>query len=69
MSSKKGLPEAKDIDTLIGNSDDAASLEAIAKKAKVVVTTVGPYAKYGSKLVAACAKEGTHYADLTGEVS
>ncbi|GAB5031466.1 saccharopine dehydrogenase [Nannochloropsis oceanica] len=64
----KNLPEAKDIKTLVANSNDSASLEAIAKNTKVVVTTVGPYMKYGSKLVAACAAKGTHYADLTGEV-
>ena len=34
----------------------------------MVVTTVGPYAKYGLPLVEACARAGTHYADLTGEV-
>jgi short subunit dehydrogenase-like uncharacterized protein len=32
-----------------------------------VVTTVGPYAKYGLPLVEACAAAGTDYADLTGE--
>jgi len=68
LSTNKNLPEAKDIKTLVANSDDSASLEAIAKNTKVVVTTVGPYMKYGSKLVAACAAKGTHYADLTGEV-
>ena len=31
------------------------------------MSTVGPYLKYGLGLVAACAKNGTHYADLTGE--
>ena len=35
---------------------------------RVVATTVGPYAKYGLPLVEACARAGTHYADLTGEV-
>ena len=35
---------------------------------KVVCTTVGPYALYGSTLVALCAELGTHYCDLTGEV-
>ncbi|MCR9096596.1 MAG: saccharopine dehydrogenase NADP-binding domain-containing protein [bacterium] len=53
---------------LVGDSDDAAALEAIARRTKVVCTTVGPYAKYGSKLVEACAKTGTDYCDLTGEV-
>jgi short subunit dehydrogenase-like uncharacterized protein len=49
---------------------DAASpstLDAMAARTRVVVTTVGPYAKYGLPLVAACAAAGTDYADLTGE--
>ncbi|TNE50795.1 MAG: saccharopine dehydrogenase [Deltaproteobacteria bacterium] len=58
---------ASDLPILTGDSQDSASLEAIASRAKVVCTTVGPYAKYGKPLVAACVKEGTHYCDLTGE--
>jgi short subunit dehydrogenase-like uncharacterized protein len=49
---------------------DAADTEAMAKvaeSAKVVATTVGPYALYGEPLVAACAAAGTDYIDLTGE--
>jgi short subunit dehydrogenase-like uncharacterized protein len=53
---------------VLGDGDDAASLEALAGRTRVVCTTVGPYARYGSKLVAACARGGTHYCDLTGEV-
>jgi short subunit dehydrogenase-like uncharacterized protein len=53
---------------LIADSADADSLAAVAKRTKVVCSTVGPYAKYGLPLVAACAKAGTHYTDLTGEV-
>jgi short subunit dehydrogenase-like uncharacterized protein len=34
----------------------------------VLATTVGPYARYGLPVVEACARAGTHYADLTGEV-
>ena len=34
----------------------------------MLVTTVGPYARYGLPVVEACARAGTHYADLTGEV-
>lgn len=33
----------------------------------MVITTVGPYVRYGEPLVAACAAAGTDYADLTGE--
>ena len=40
----------------------------LARSTTVVCTTVGPYAQFGEPLVAACAAEGTHYVDLTGEV-
>ncbi len=53
---------------LVADSDDVESLEELVSKTTVVLTTVGPYAQYGSKLVAACATSGTHYCDLTGEV-
>lgn len=49
---------------------DAASpstLGEMAARTRVVVTTVGPYTRYGLPLVAACAAAGTDYADLTGE--
>ena len=55
------------IPLITADSDDASSLKAMADQAKVICTTVGPYALYGSKLVAACAESGTHYCDLTGE--
>jgi short subunit dehydrogenase-like uncharacterized protein len=44
-----------------------STLTAMAEQTRVVVTTVGPYLKYGLPLVAACAAAGTDYADLTGE--
>jgi short subunit dehydrogenase-like uncharacterized protein len=43
-------------------------MASLASRTRVVCTTVGPYALYGSELVAACAQAGTHYCDLTGEV-
>ena len=52
---------------LIGDSFDGPSLRAIASRAEVVISTVGPYAKYGAELVAACVGSGTDYCDLTGE--
>jgi short subunit dehydrogenase-like uncharacterized protein len=52
---------------VVGNAADAGFLDALTKKAKVVLSTVGPYAKYGSSLVAACARNGTDYCDLAGE--
>jgi short subunit dehydrogenase-like uncharacterized protein len=43
------------------------SLREVARRARVVVSTVGPYLEHGEPLVAACAEAGTDYADLTGE--
>lgn len=58
---------AAEIDLLVADSDDEESLRKLAAATRVIATTVGPYALYGSKLVAACAETGTHYCDLTGE--
>ncbi|MBC7173295.1 MAG: saccharopine dehydrogenase NADP-binding domain-containing protein, partial [Polyangiaceae bacterium] len=60
-------PRAKDIELIVADVDDEPSLHAMAARAKAVATTVGPYAKYGEAVVAACVAERAHYADLTGE--
>jgi short subunit dehydrogenase-like uncharacterized protein len=57
-----------DLDMLVADSRDRDALEQIARRTKVVATTVGPYRRYGMPLAEACASVGTHYADLTGEV-
>lgn len=59
---------ARNLELVIGDSMDPASMQVLANRARVVATTVGPYARYGSELVAACAAAGTDYCDLTGEV-
>jgi short subunit dehydrogenase-like uncharacterized protein len=53
---------------LVGDARDEGFVAELAQRSRVVCTTVGPYARYGSELVAACAAHGTHYCDLTGEV-
>ncbi len=60
-------PAAATLETIVADSFDAAGLQQLASRTRVVLTTVGPYAKYGSALVAACAANGTHYCDLAGE--
>src|SRR6201995_3541959 len=50
------------------DSADAESLAALARSARVVATTVGPYRPRGLPLVGACAEAGTDYVDLSGEV-
>lgn len=47
---------------------DQDAVTDLAKRARVVCTTVGPYQRYGMPLARACARAGTHYCDLTGEV-
>jgi short subunit dehydrogenase-like uncharacterized protein len=53
---------------VVADASDEPALARLAASTRVVVTTVGPYLKYGRALVAACAAAGTDYADLTGEV-
>ncbi|GLZ05871.1 saccharopine dehydrogenase [Actinomadura sp. NBRC 104412] len=60
-------PTLKELPLLHADSTDVASLEHVARASRVVVSTVGPYVRYGEPLVAACAKAGTDYLDLTGE--
>ncbi|MBF6334397.1 saccharopine dehydrogenase NADP-binding domain-containing protein [Nocardia abscessus] len=60
-------PKAASWGLVVADSTDRTALDALAARTKVVVTTVGPYLRYGMPLVAACAAKGTHYADLTGE--
>jgi short subunit dehydrogenase-like uncharacterized protein len=60
-------PGAGDLDLLEADAGDPAALRRVAESAKVVITTVGPYIRYGEPLVAACAEAGTDYVDLCGE--
>jgi len=53
---------------LVADSADPVSVAALARAARVVVSTVGPYRGQGLALVEACAAAGTDYADLAGEV-
>ncbi|MDQ2796217.1 MAG: saccharopine dehydrogenase NADP-binding domain-containing protein, partial [Actinomycetota bacterium] len=66
---RDGLPSAASRWPLLTvESLDEASVGELARSTRVVVTTVGPYARLGLPLARACAEAGTHYADLTGEV-
>jgi len=52
---------------LVADAADTASLAGLVAQAKVIITTVGPYQRYGQPLVTACAQSGTDYVDLCGE--
>src|SRR5689334_12808324 len=55
-------------ETLAADVEDAASLAAMASRARVVLDLVGPYTRYGRPVIEACVAAGAHYADLTGEM-
>jgi short subunit dehydrogenase-like uncharacterized protein len=56
-----------DTPLIVADAADPASLRAMVDRAKVVITSVGPYQLYGSDLLAACVESGTDYMDLCGE--
>lgn len=61
-------PAAAAWPVIVADSGDRPALVAMASQARVVATTVGPYARYGRTVVDACIEAGTDYTDLTGEV-
>ena len=68
QSLRSGLGEdAAALPLIVANADDEADLRAMCERARVIISTVGPYALYGETLVKACAESGTDYCDLCGE--
>ena len=63
---KKAI-SAPDLATIVADSSRADDMRRLAAVSRVIISTVGPYARFGTSLVEACAAEGTHYCDLTGE--
>lgn len=60
-----GIPS--DTPLIVADASDAESMAAMVKRARVIITTVGPYQLYGNELLAACCEHGTDYCDLSGE--
>jgi short subunit dehydrogenase-like uncharacterized protein len=56
------------IEILIVDAQDEEAIKTMCAQAKVIISTVGPYALFGETLVKVCAESGTDYCDLTGEV-
>ncbi len=63
IKNKHGLP----FPTIVADAFDVNALEKMCKDTEVVLSTAGPYHKYGSDLLGACVKNGCHYIDITGE--
>ncbi len=60
-------PAARGLPLLVADAADEPAMRELCAQARVVVSTVGPYALHGEPLVRACAESGTDYCDLTGE--
>jgi short subunit dehydrogenase-like uncharacterized protein len=56
-----------DTPLIVADASAPETLTAMCNRARVIITTVGPYQIYGPALVAACAATGTDYVDLCGE--
>lgn len=58
---------ALDLPIVTADAADVSSLEALARRAAVVISTVGPYQHHGEGVLASCVASGTDYVDLCGE--
>lgn len=60
-------PACESVAVLQADVGDGPSLDRLAASTRVLLTTVGPYARYGDGVVRACVEQGTDYVDITGE--
>jgi short subunit dehydrogenase-like uncharacterized protein len=56
-----------DADLIVAPSQDQSAVDAIVARSRIVLSTAGPFALYGTPVVDACVRFGTHYVDITGE--
>ena len=61
-------PRVSSLAIFVADSFDLGSLDNMTSSCKIVISTVGPYLKFGKSLIKSCVNNGTHYCDLTGEV-
>ncbi len=56
-----------DADLIVAPSEHQAAVDAVVARSRIVLSTAGPFARYGTPIVDACVRYGTHYVDITGE--
>ncbi len=61
-------PTCANVPIILADVADLQSLQDMVASTSVIISTVGPFAKYGSDLVRFCSDLGTHYCDITGEI-
>lgn len=69
IASELGLSEDQvKVDVIIADASDPKTLPDLVQQTRVVASTAGPFILMGNHIVEFCAKFGTHYVDITGEV-
>ena len=63
-----GAP-TRDEDVIVADSRDPATIDGFVARSRVVLSTAGPFALYGTPVVDACVRFGTAYVDITGETA
>jgi short subunit dehydrogenase-like uncharacterized protein len=65
----KGKLEAHNaqVPVLVAGSQDQSEIDAVVSRTRILLSTAGPFALYGTGFVDACVRFGTHYVDITGE--
>ena len=63
------LCHLQDVPIMIGDISDTESLDRIVSRARVVLSAAGPFALVGTPMVDACVRNGSHYCDITGELT
>lgn len=56
-----------DSDLIVAPSQDQSAVDAAVARSRIVLSTAGPFALYGTPVVDACVRFGSHYVDITGE--
>jgi len=62
-------PAMSELPLLEAAASDVNNLRKVVRQTRVVLSTVGPFARHGTPLVAVCASEGVSYCDITGEIA
>jgi short subunit dehydrogenase-like uncharacterized protein len=57
------------LETAVADVSDPPSVSALVERGDVLVTTVGPFARWGTPAAAAATTAGAHYLDSTGEAT
>lgn len=57
----------EDDDLIVAPSEDHAAIDGVVCRSRIVLSTAGPFARYGTPVVDACVRFGTQYVDITGE--